>query len=68
MKHTIIFCSIIFLFISNNYIAQDDYVNENVFHYSDWNYKSNIQTVQLHESSFDANPPILELNSGNLLE
>lgn len=68
MKHTLIFCSIIFLFISNNYIAQDDYVNENVFHYSDWNYKSNIQTVQLHESTFDANPAILELNSGNLLE
>lgn len=68
MKHIIILCSITFLFISNKYIAQDDYVNENVFHYSDWNYKTNIQTVQLHESSFDANPAILELNSGNLLE
>ena len=49
-------------------MAQDDYVNENVFHYSDWNYKPTIQTIQLHESSFDANPAILELNSGNLLE
>jgi len=68
MKTILIIYSITFLFISNKYLAQDDYVNENVFHYSDWNYKSNIQTVQLHETSFDANPAILELNSGNLLE
>ena len=37
-------------------------------HYSDWSYKPNIQTVKLHESSFDANPAVLELNGNALLE
>lgn len=36
--------------------------------YEDWTYVPYIQTVQLHESTFDANPPILQFNSGELLE
>ena len=48
--------------------SQDDYVNDNQMRYEDWNYKSYIQTVQLHESSFDANPAILSLNAGEQLE
>ena len=67
MKHLqLLFITL--LFIIHNFQAQEDYVNENVMHYSDWNYKSNIQTVKLHESSFDANPAILELNGNTFLE
>lgn len=60
--------SFLFLLISLKIISQVDYVNDNVMHYSDWSYKPNIQTVKLHESSFDANPAILELNGNALLE
>ncbi len=56
-----------FVFVSNTF-AQADYVNDNVMHYSDWTYQPSILSVQLHESSFDANPAVLELNSGNVLE
>lgn len=56
-----------FVFVSNTF-AQADYVNDNVMHYSDWTYQPTILSVQLHESSFDANPAILELNSGSVLE
>ena len=56
-----------FVIISNAF-AQADYVNDNVMRYSDWTYQPSILSVQLHESSFDANPAVLELNSGNVLE
>ncbi len=46
----------------------DDYVNDSQLRYEDWVYKANIQTVKLHESTWDANPPILNFNSGELLE
>jgi hypothetical protein len=58
---------ICFVFVFNAF-AQADYVNDNVMHYSDWTYQPSILSVQLHESSFDANPAVLELNSGNVLE
>ncbi len=48
--------------------SQDDYANDNQMRYEDWVYKSTIQTVQLHESTFDANPAILQFNSGEQLE
>ncbi len=67
MKHLqLLFITLLFIF--HNSQAQEDYVNENVMHYSDWSYKSNIQTIKLHESSFDANPAILELNGNTFLE
>ena len=56
-----------FVCVSNTF-AQADYVNDNVMHYSDWTYQPTILSVQLHESSFDSNPAILELNSGSVLE
>jgi hypothetical protein len=68
MKHFLLFYLLGFFIFQKKIIAQTDYVNDNVMHYSDWNYKSNIQTIKLHESSFDANPPILELNTSNILE
>jgi len=58
----------IFLVFVSNTFAQADYVNDNVMHYSDWTYQQTILSVQLHESSFDANPAIFELNSGSVLE
>ena len=68
MKHFLLFYLFGIFIFQKKIMAQTDYVNENVMHYSDWNYKSNIQTIKLHESSFDANPPILELNTSNILE
>jgi hypothetical protein len=62
------FFSLQFLVVALKIVAQDDYVNDNQMRYEDWKYKSYIQTVQLHESSFDANPPILQFNSGEQLE
>ena len=55
--YILFFCMLLFLKVS----AQDDYVNDNQMRYEDWTYKSYIQTVQLHESTFDANPAILKL-------
>ncbi len=59
-----IFC---FLFVLKA-ISQDDYVNDNQMRYEDWTYKTTINTVQLHESTFEANPAILQFNSAEQLE
>ncbi|MES2516302.1 MAG: type IX secretion system plug protein domain-containing protein, partial [Bacteroidota bacterium] len=60
--------SIVCLCFTFQILSQDDYVNDNQMRYEDWTYKSYIKTVQLHESSFDANPAILRLNGTELLE
>lgn len=62
--------SILWLVIcfGNITFAQDDYVNDNQMRYEDWTYQPTIKTVQLHESSFDANPAIIPLNGSELLE
>ena len=60
--------SVLFLMITLQVMSQDDYVNDNQMRYEDWTYKSYIKTVQLHESTFDANPAILQFNSGEQLE
>ena len=49
-------------------LAQDDYANDNQMRYEDWTYKPYLKTVQLHESSFDANPAILQFNGAEQLE
>ncbi len=64
----IIIIVVLLTFLFNNLKAQDDYVNDNQMRYEDWIYKTNIHTVQLHESTFDANPPVIEFNSQQLLE
>jgi hypothetical protein len=63
-----IFFSVLFLIFTLKMFSQDDYANDNQMRYEDWNYKSYIETVQLHESSFDANPAILVLNGAEQLE
>lgn len=63
-----IYYCFIFLIFTLKLISQDDYVNDNQMRYEDWTYKSYIKTVQLHESSFDANPALLQLNGTELLE
>lgn len=68
MNFNKIYFSFLFLFISLMGIGQDDYVNDNQMRYEDWTYRPYIKTVQLHESSFDANPPILPFNGTELLE
>ncbi|MBA2611688.1 MAG: DUF5103 domain-containing protein [Bacteroidetes bacterium] len=40
----------------------EDYVNDNVLKYDDYNYKSSIKTVQIHESSWEFSLPIIDLN------
>ncbi|MBA3664762.1 MAG: DUF5103 domain-containing protein [Bacteroidetes bacterium] len=42
---------------------EDDYVNDNVLKYDDYNYKSNIKTVQIHESAWEYSTPMINLNS-----
>ncbi len=63
-----IYYCFIFIVFTLKLISQDDYVNDNQMRYEDWTYKSYIKTVQLHESSFDANPAIMQLNGSELLE
>ncbi len=46
----------------------EDYVNDNVLKYDDYNYKPNIKTVKLHESSWEYSAPIIDLNGGEQLE
>src|ERR1700752_4383364 len=59
---------LVLISFSFSLFGQDDYVNDNQMRYEDWSYKSYIKTVQLHESSFDANPAIIPLNGTELLE
>ena len=47
---------------------QDEYVNERFLRYEDHVYKSTIKTVLCHESSFEMNPPMIELNSGQQIQ
>lgn len=61
------FC-ILFLVFGLRAFSQDDYVNDNQMRYEDWTYVSFLKTVQLHESSFEANPAILKFNAGEQLE
>lgn len=60
--------SILFLFLTLQVLSQADYVNDNQMRYEDWTYKPYLKTVQLHESSFEANPAILKFNGGEQLE
>ncbi len=60
--------SILFLFLTLQVLSQADYVNDNQMRYEDWTYKPYLKTVQLHESSFEANPAILKFNAGEQLE
>ena len=62
------FCFLIQLLLNLHLIAQEDYVNDNQMRYEDWTYKPYIKTVQLHESTFDANPAILKFNGVEQLE
>lgn len=62
------FCFLILLLLNLHLIAQEDYVNDNQMRYEDWTYKPYIKTVQLHESTFDANPAILKFNGVEQLE
>ncbi|MBS1637969.1 MAG: DUF5103 domain-containing protein [Bacteroidetes bacterium] len=48
--------------------AQDDYANDNQMRYEDWNYKANIKTVQLHETSWEFAPATIAFGSGEQLE
>lgn len=68
MNFNKIYFSFLFLIVSLIAIAQDDYVNDNQMRYEDWTYRPYIKTVQLHESSFDANPAILPFNGTEFLE
>lgn len=63
-----IYFSFLILLLTFSVIAQDEYVNDNQLRYEDWTYKPYIKTVQLHESTFDANPAILKFNGGEQLE
>lgn len=48
--------------------AEDDYVNDNVLKYDDYNYKPNIKTIQFYESSWEYAPPIISLDGSEQLQ
>lgn len=58
----------LFLFSIQIGLGQDDYVDDEQLRYQDWNYKTNIKTAQLHESSWEFAPAMLEFNSQQQLE
>ncbi len=62
------FSILLFFICTIKLLGQADYVNDNQLRYEDWIYKPTIQTVKLHEASWDANPAILKFNSTELLE
>lgn len=46
----------------------DDYVNDNALRYDDHAYKTNIKTVQLHNTTWEFAPPLIPLNGGEQIE
>ncbi len=48
--------------------VNDDYVNDNVLRYDDYNYKPNIKSIQFFESSWEYAPPIISLDGSEQLE
>ncbi len=66
----VLYCLVFFpaLFFSQTKIEEEDYVNDNVIKYDDYVYKSNIKTVQIHESSWDFALPIIDLNGGEQID
>lgn len=55
-------------FSQTNTGEEEDYVNDNVLKYDDFNYKPVIKTVSLHESTWEYSAPIIDLNGGEQLE
>jgi len=55
-------------FAQTKIAEEEDYVNDNVLRYDDYVYKSNIKTVQFHESSWDYAVPVIALNGGEQIE
>lgn len=47
---------------------EEDYVNDNVLKYDDYNYKPTIKTVQIHESSWEFGLPIIDLNGAEQIQ
>ncbi|MCE3260025.1 MAG: hypothetical protein K0S12_1666 [Bacteroidetes bacterium] len=47
---------------------EEDYVNDNVLKYDDVNYKPNIKTVQIHESTWEYAIPAIDFNSNQAIE
>ena len=46
----------------------EDYVNDNVLKYDDFNYKKSIKTVQIHESSWEFGSPFIDLHGSEQIE
>lgn len=65
LKHYILLA---FTGLSMGMAAQDDYANDNQMRYEDWYYKPSIKTAQLHETSWEMSPAMLEMGSSQQLE
>jgi hypothetical protein len=63
-----LYFSVLFLMFALKLVSQDDYANDDQMRYEDWIYRPYIKTVLLHESTFDANPAVIQFNSGEQLE
>jgi hypothetical protein len=53
---------------SQTVVEEEDYVNDQVLKYDDYNYKANIKTIQIHEATWEYSAPIIDLNSNDLIE
>lgn len=65
-------CFILFFLTGNLFsqtvTAEDDYVNDNVLKYDDYNYKPGIKTIEIHESTWEYSTPLIDLNSNEQIE
>lgn len=68
MNFNKLYFSVLFLMFALKLVSQDDYANDDQMRYEDWTYRPYIKTVLLHESTFDANPAMLQVNTGEQLE
>ena len=56
-------CILAPLFCFSQKSTDEDYVNDNVLKYDDYNYKTNIKTVQCYEATWEYAAPIIDLNT-----
>ncbi len=64
-----LFFLLTFLFsFSQKKEIEEDYVNDHVLKYDDYVYKTNIKTIQFHQTGWDYGAPLISLHSNEQLE
>jgi Domain of unknown function (DUF5103) len=68
MKFSFYLITLFSFFCSFSQQKKEDYANDNYFRYDNHVYKSSIRTVLCHESSFEMNPPEIDLHSDQKIQ